>query len=286
MYVHVSGTILQNSGIKAGPRVISATASIRSSLRLIAFSFEYLVPTVCIGISLPTYNPLYVGILSTLNLTDDNFPLLIKITLCIICFLTANIIIAVYQVILYLNAYGISALYLWTLYISPSDGVLKGTLSFASSFKIYKSLRVMTLILGESARRQVSTCLHHFYAVAFCTISLYYTILQFTSETKVSLLVVSLCLNLILVGFINELFAICFMAKSSTASKGFVREMVEIHGRNPYRRRVLKAILPNSINLEFVNSVKTMQNGIEMDYFLNFLGRITDNTINLLLARE
>lgn len=62
--------------------------------------------------------------------------------------------------------------------------------------------------------------------------------------------------------------------------------MQKYNEKSKYRRKVLTALLPNSINLEMIGSVETMRDGIQSNYFLNFVSRVTDCTIRLLLAQS
>lgn len=48
--------------------------------------------------------------------------------------------------------------------------------------------------------------------------------------------------------------------------------------------RFLRSLLPNSISLEFLKSVDTMKHGLEMNYFLNYLDRLTNLTTGLLVV--
>lgn len=159
-------------------------------------------------------------------------------------------------------------------------------ISFDSGVKIYRALKVMTVIKGDFARDVVGPRMHHIFAVVWATIALYFLMTQVIVTANVSIFVVLLCATMIFISGWVEWFAIGLVAMGATLSKTFIREMARIHGRKKIRRRVMGSLLPNFINLEFVTSVKTMQEGIEMGYFANFMERVTNNTINLLLARS
>lgn len=61
---------------------------------------------------------------------------------------------------------------------------------------------------------------------------------------------------------------------------------MQYNEKNKYKRKVLTALLPNSVNLEMIGSVDTMRNGIQRNYYLNFVSRVTDCTIRSLLAKS
>lgn len=100
------------------------------------------------------------------------------------------------------------------------------------------------------------------------------------------MLVSACCIGMLIGGLIVELVVVCFVAKACRMSKKFLRIMKDTHGTKRYRRKVLRSLLPNSINLEFLGSAKTMREGIGMDYFLRYIERVTDGTMDLLLTKN
>lgn len=65
-----------------------------------------------------------------------------------------------------------------------------------------------------------------------------------------------------------------------------LRKLLSDQGIDKYRRRVLRSMLPNSISLEFIDSVDTIRNGIGMDYFLRYGERVQSYTSTWLLATK
>lgn len=159
-------------------------------------------------------------------------------------------------------------------------------LRFHVVIKMYNKLRIMSIIQGGLASDLISPCLHHAILVSESTVALYYFIKQFMPGGKISVMVTFTGMVMILTGFVNETFAIRFVAESSTRSKTFKRKMATFYGTSKYRRRVVGALLPNWINLEFVSSVESLKNGIGMDYFLRYVERVLYHTMSLLLAMK
>lgn len=81
-----------------------------------------------------------------------------------------------------------------------------------------------------------------------------------------------------------EYFAICYIAKAATLSNEFKRKSLIIHGRDKAKRAMIRGLQPLSINLETLRFVDTIEHGVQMDYFLRYLGRVTDHTVSLLLT--
>lgn len=190
-------------------------------------------------------------------------------------------------------ANGIIVLYLWSAYLCMRVSIgnhgktdWNVALTFDTAIRIYKSLGIMTILQVELDKDLITPVLHHFYVVTWSTTSLYYLLLQFMPGREVSMLVSACCIGMLIGGLIVELVVVCFVAKACRMSKKFLRIMKDTHGTKRYRRKVLRSLLPNSINLEFLGSAKTMREGIGMDYFLRYIERVTDGTMDLLLTKN
>lgn len=144
----------------------------------------------------------------------------------------------------------------------------------------------MTKIQAKIAQDFVTPCLHQFITVLGSSVAVYLLVTQLTLKSdQISLLVVGIGLGMIGACAVGEFAAISYIAMSARGSKEFIWRMRRKHGTDKWRRRVLAALLPNSINLEFINSLDTLVNGLRMKYFLSFIDRVTDNTITLLFER-
>lgn len=162
----------------------------------------------------------------------------------------------------------------------------KTRLPFPLNLYIYKCLRILSIIHSEIAHDFVSTCLHHFYCVAASTIALYFLVVGFSNDfaTSHSLLLRSLCITLLILCVVVEWFTVSFVSKGSSASRLFLQRMYKLYGRRKYERKVLRSQTPNSVNLEFMGSVETIRDGIQAKYFLNYLSRVSEITVSLLLG--
>ncbi|OXA62827.1 hypothetical protein Fcan01_00216 [Folsomia candida] len=132
-------------------------------------------------------------------------------------------------------------------------------------------------------------CMHNIFAVGLSSGALYYILRSLIDGGRSAadgLLVI--VLSVIIVGGMTflEIFLIHFISSAVTSSKQFLYRINYIYGNHKYESRVLKGLLPNSMNIEFVNSLNTMVNGIEMNNFLNYLQRVTDNAMTLLFANK
>lgn len=94
------------------------------------------------------------------------------------------------------------------------------------------------------------------------------------------------CIGMMIGGLVIEMVVICFVAKACKMSKDFIRVMKHAHGRDRYRRKVLTGLLPNSINLELQSCAESMREGIGKDYFLRYVERVAEGTMDLLLAKS
>lgn len=189
-----------------------------------------------------------------------------------------------------LIGYSIGCLYVWTLFLVPTDDKLngfhklRGGLYFHTAIKMYRRLHVMTIVQSEFFRSFRNPCMHHIFAVVMATVGLYNLMLEIISNFSRPIWVGITCIMVIFVAWVFEFYTVCLVAKVGVASKNFIRKMRRIHGTDRYKRRLLNARLPNAINLEFLRSVDSIKNGIETEYFLNFLDRVTDNTTALLMT--
>lgn len=56
------------------------------------------------------------------------------------------------------------------------------------------------------------------------------------------------------------------------------------YGHDKLKRLTIQGLQSISINLEFLSSVETMENGVRLDYFLRYLERVGYHTVTLLLT--
>lgn len=251
---------------------------------IIFFStIDYIVPLFCVSLAY-SHNPIYAMLEFSETLSPRNSPLA-KILLGFLVWVTSIMLASTIRPVILIFLYGIVSLYLWTLFLVPTSSSVKFCLSFAKGVKIYRTLKVMTLVMGELASDIVVPRVHHVCAVLWTTLALYFLMTHIFLTGETSPYIVILCVAMILISALMEWFAIGMVAMGATLSKRFIREMGRNHGRNKYRRRVVGSLLPNFINLEFVTTVNTIREGIQRVYFANFVARVTNNTITLLLAR-
>lgn len=196
-----------------------------------------------------------------------------------------------FTICIVVTGFGLLVLYLWTLFIIPTEIEVKtrqigSEMNFSERILIRNSLKILVVFHTELCQMLVITCLHNFIAVVLSSGALYNILIAFVEGGPSAGIVIVISVILIISMTLVELFAIYFMSNAVTASKQFLHRMGYIYGNHKYESRVIKSLLPNSMNVEFVNSLKTLVNGIEMNYFLNYLQRVTDNALTLLLANK
>lgn len=189
---------------------------------------------------------------------------------------------------LLITGFGIAFVHGWTLFLLPDkyDGKLRGGLDFEQGIKMYRSLGIICKIHSELARDWVTTCMHHFYLIVCCSMGVWVLIKMFVDKAGITIfLFVGSLIGVGVVSFL-EWFAVNFVSKAATGSNEFLHRMHKYNEKSKDRKKILAALLPNSINLEMIGSVETMRNGIQKKYFLSFVARVTDCTIRLLLANS
>lgn len=226
------------------------------------------------------HNPFYAFLRDVTNFESVIFKVSLWTLTAILSFIATSVAFLANAIGLFGVANGIIVLYLWSLRVNE---LLVDT-GFDVLIKIHKNLRVMCIIQEGLARDFISPCLHHPILVGESTVALYFLLKQFMKGGKVSMLVSAVAVSVIGAGFVNETFAIRYVAEASSAGKIFKREMMKKYGMDKYKRRVLRAMLPNCINLEFISSVDTIKNGIGMDYFIRYVERVVSHTMSLLLT--
>lgn len=150
--------------------------------------------------------------------------------------------------------------------------------------KIYQNLRILSIIKSELARDLVLPCLHHFHMVVISTITFYYFILQFLQGGKIDFVIGAFSIIVLLLAGMIEFFAIFYTAKISSLSIEFKRMAFTFYGHDKLKRLTIQGLQSISINLEFLSSVETMENGVRLDYFLRYLERVGYHTVTLLLT--
>ncbi|OXA47806.1 hypothetical protein Fcan01_16841 [Folsomia candida] len=260
---------------KYRPRKLDTVTKIAN---LGTFTMNYIAPAFIIWASVTNNSPFNGFILHLLNVTRINFFIRV-ITATLFC-ITFNIFISITYLCILFTASGILVLHFWSNYL------LIKNLSFYTTIKVYNQLKIMTIFMQEVGHDLVTVCLHHAYMVLFGTIVAYHFILQFTHGKDISVGVTLTALIMFSFTTGTEILIICIVSKASKKSKETLRKLLLNHGKNRYRRRVILSMLPNSISLEFIDSVDTIRNGIGMDYFLRYVERVQSYTSTLLLATK
>lgn len=270
------------------PKITPVLSNITNLYSTFRFGLDYIVPVLIVWVSFSNHNPTYLFARGTYNY-EQHHSELISIPLNTMfalatCFV-ANVVTSTYEICILSVANGIVVLYLWSVHMVHVVSWTRADFPFDTAIKMYKNLGVMTILQLDLDKELVTPVLHHFYIVTWSTMSLYYFLLQFVpGKGDVSLVVSACCVCMILGGLMLEMVVICFGANASKMSREFLRVMKEKNGKDKYRMKVLKGLLPNSINLEVLGSAETMRTGIGMDYFLSYVDRVTSSTVDLLLT--
>lgn len=267
------------------PAALTAVQTCSKMLSSYFYQFDYMAPLSFAIISFTPISPVYTTIHSISKAL--NLKLITgKIGTILISGVPASLggifLMATMGACILISGYGVVCLYVWTLAIIPTSNRVE--LPFETALHVYTCLRHVTILHSEMAHDFVAVCLHHGTMVVLSTGALFNMITELAKGAEMSAILIFACVALILVCLWIEIFAIYFTAMSSTASKEFFRQMRLIHGENKYKRKALRCLLPNYVNLEAVSSADTFLNGVQMEYFSNYLIRVTDNTIDLLLA--
>ncbi|OXA48106.1 hypothetical protein Fcan01_16878 [Folsomia candida] len=258
-------------------KLIANLASSKNLANLLTFTMNYTSPAMETLVAFSDNAPLYEFALHILHVTRIH--LIARIVIATITTITFNILASVTYLCLLFVISGILFFHFW------SNILLKKDVSFQKTIQIYNQLKVMTILVQELGHDLVSMCLHA-YCVIISTMAMYHFILQFTKGNQMSVLVTlpTVLTFLLATGF--EMLVICQIAKATIASKEILRKLLTNHGNDKYRRRLVRSLLPNSISLEFVDSVDTIRNGIGMVYFLRYLDRVQSYTTTWLLATK
>lgn len=213
-----------------------------------------------------------------------------RITIGSVSTVVANMVFSTVGVCTLFVSYSIVFLLTWTSLLVPelSKGKfkLRSGMNFDTAVRIYFNLKVMTKVQGEAIRGLILPCLHHINSVGVSTAGLFYLMEEIIDGNPPSPFVILGCLPILIVPVAVEWYAVYWVALSGVRSKEFIQRMRVEHGGNKYRRKMLNCLLPNTINLEFLETVETLKNGIGMQYFLNYFARVTDSTATLLLTRD
>lgn len=185
-----------------------------------------------------------------------------------------------------ITGFGLAFVHGWMKFLVPDRyyGNLRGGLGFEQGIKMYKS--IISIIHFQLARKCLTTCMHHFYLVICCSMGVWVLIKQIVDKEGFSVFLSVGSFAIVGVLFFFEWFVVNFISMAATGSKEFLYRLQKNNEKSKYRRKVLKALLPNSINLEMIGSVDTIRYGIQRNYFLNFGSRVADCTIRLLLAKS
>lgn len=285
-----SGFVLIKQHKNHGDKLDSAIKEMLKSANLFLLTFEYIVPILILFFALSTSNPFYTMLRAIHNFEAYGpvIPVVMQVSIGIWATFGFLFMISTLVICILLVAYSISCLYVWTMFLVESKSnvsfKLGGGLGFHSCIKIYKMLRVMTLVEGELIGEFIIPCLHHFSAVAMSTSSVFLILVEVSDRGGKSVLLITSCIVILIYSTMLEIFAICVNAKIGMLSKTFLRRLRMENGRDSYRRRILNGMLPNSVCLECLRSVDMIHNGMQMSYFLSYLDRVTHFTWTLLVA--
>lgn len=270
-----------------------AISAITTTADVFFLLIDYIFPLLIVFTCFTKYSPAYTLLRSIYNFEQDGglFTATIQIGSGIAISFAAMITLSGCTLCVIITGFGLIVLYLWTLFIIPQDEETKARKIlippyFFDRILIHNSLKIMAIFHIELCRAFVISRLHHLCAVVVSSGCLYYILVSSTRGGESVFLVTATSLIIIGVMTFVELFAIYFMSNAVTTSKQFLHRVGYIYGTHKYAARVLKGLLPNSMNLEFITSLCTLVNGIEMNYFLNYVERVTDNAITLLFASK
>lgn len=220
----------------------------------------------------------------------------VHIIISSLTFFSCQIVMSMNSLMILVIANPLIVLYLWTKFITPFLAKqnlrwknIQVDLKFDKTIQIYHNLTIMTTLQSDFLGQIVPFYFHHVIFLVISILGLYHAILQcvlFANGNQISVVVILICVVMITSASLMEWFIVSFLAKASSASRKFIGKMLYNHGNDKVRRRVVKSLLPNSINLEYLGSVETIRRGIEMDYFLNYVSGVMSHTITLLLATK
>lgn len=250
--------------------------TVTNIVNLINIMACYYSPALVIWISFSDYAPLYGFALHVLDVTSIHFAL--RVIIATVISITISILTSVGYLCAFFEVSGIVVLYFWSKILRNKE------FSFSKTIQIYNQLKLMTILVQEIGHDLISVCLHHAYAVIISTIAMYYFVVQFTPGKQMSILVTYTSLLMLFGATGLEMLAICFVAKASFMSRATLRKLFMDHGKDKNRGKIVRSLQPNSISLEFLDSVDTIRNGIGMDYFVRYFERVQSHTINWLLA--
>ncbi|OXA49514.1 hypothetical protein Fcan01_16036 [Folsomia candida] len=251
------------------------------------FGLDYVAPLIFSIVSFSHASPAYTAIRAIRNFERHGklYSILVLLLSGILSSLGCLFLIAMLSACILVSGYGVVCLYLWTVAMTPRSWV-GAEFPFKMSIHMHNCLRHVTILHSEVAHDMVVTCLHHAAMVLISTIGLYNIITELAKGEGMSLMLICIGVALISFSVMIETFAIYFNGMASTWSKRFLEKLRLAHGGNKYKRKVLRSLLPNYIALEILSSANTLKNGIQMEYFANYFTRVTDNTVDLLLANK
>lgn len=261
--------------------------------KLFYYCLDYIIPLLLLPLVFSFNAPFYTLLRAIYNFEPYGrlFSWMILLMSGTFTWFAGNLGISTIGLCILIVGYSISCLYVWTLFLIPFYGrlrvsQLRAGISFETALRMYNSLRIMTVIQAALTRDFLNPCLHHAHAVLFSTLALFYLIVEFMRKKRPDLFLVAVCV--VILGFcvFIEFYAICLIARIARGAKLFIARMTRDSGRNRYKRKVVGALLPNTVKLELLVSLDSIRNGVEMRYFLRYVSRVTENTLTLILASK
>lgn len=136
--------------------------------------------------------------------------------------------------------YCINCLFVWSMFLCSVERQLRlrgDPLLFENIVKMYKIMKIMTIVEGELLREMKCPCMHQIYSVVFSTVGLLYFLKEFIDGDDISVFILLVAITVISMASVIENYSICFVAKVALDSKKWIRQMGRTHGWWNIRRK-------------------------------------------------
>lgn len=269
------------------PKAVSLISQMSRMLNVLSFVMDHIVSFTVPFLAFTRSSPGYALLRSIYDFETLGIlvSLFILISTGIFTIFYTRMIMGVFSLIITFAVHGVALINLWTLILLQSCQFSQLKFEFFKSIKIYKCLTLMKNIYVAMCRHLGSICAHHAYSVFITTTALYYLLSQFINDKAVSMFLIGGSGSAVVISVALEKAIVTYLAMVSTNSRKYLELMSNANRGNKMKRRMIKALLSNSINFEIINTVETMRNGIGLEYFLKFVTRVTDYAIDLILAK-
>ncbi|OXA48007.1 hypothetical protein Fcan01_17456 [Folsomia candida] len=273
--------IIPDLSIHLSGKVASLIRQISRSLNVLYFTMDNIitfgVPFLALSKSSPTYALLLSGydfeslgcLVSTLTLISTGA----------MTFFYTRMVLAVISFVINFVTHGVALVAVWTLVLVDS----RVEFGFIKSVKIYRCLTIIKNFHVDTCHHLGSVCAHHAFSVVAATTGLYFLL---TEYQEIDPLLLGGCGSLVVVSVALEMATITYLAMVGRNSARFLELMRNMNRGDKLRRRIMASLGSNAINLEVISSVETMRNGVGLEYFMNFVTRVTSYTIDLILTKN